>query len=88
VACSPSACRLCPPLPSFSGQGLPQYIKDHPVYYAGPAKVNPVQCAVWLRLAAVNEFVIVIVILRLLFLLLSDPFRLGVLFRELARASF
>ena len=27
-----------------SGDGLPQYFKDHPVYYAGPAKtpqVNP-----------------------------------------------
>ena len=23
-----------------AGQGLPQYIKDHPVYYAGPAKVR------------------------------------------------
>ena len=22
----------------FAGQGLPQYLKDHPVYYAGPAK--------------------------------------------------
>ena len=21
-----------------SGQGLPQYFKDHPIYYAGPAK--------------------------------------------------
>jgi fumarate hydratase class I len=21
-----------------SGQGLPQYVKDHPIYYAGPAK--------------------------------------------------
>ncbi|MDR3137700.1 MAG: fumarate hydratase [Tannerellaceae bacterium] len=24
-----------------SGQGLPQYIKDHPIYYAGPAKTPP-----------------------------------------------
>jgi fumarate hydratase class I len=24
-----------------SGQGLPQYFKDHPVYYAGPAKTPP-----------------------------------------------
>ncbi len=24
-----------------SGQGLPQYVKDHPVYYAGPAKTPP-----------------------------------------------
>ncbi len=21
-----------------NGEGLPQYIKDHPIYYAGPAK--------------------------------------------------
>lgn len=21
-----------------SGEGLPQYVKDHPIYYAGPAK--------------------------------------------------
>ena len=21
-----------------AGQGLPQYVKDHPIYYAGPAK--------------------------------------------------
>ena len=25
-----------------SGKGLPQYIKDHPVYYAGPAKTPEV----------------------------------------------
>ena len=25
-----------------SGEGLPQYIKDHPVYYAGPAKTPTV----------------------------------------------
>ena len=25
-----------------SGEGLPQYIKDHPVYYAGPAKTPEV----------------------------------------------
>ena len=25
-----------------SGEGLPQYIKDHPVYYAGPAKTPKV----------------------------------------------
>jgi len=24
-----------------SGEGLPQYIKDHPIYYAGPAKTPP-----------------------------------------------
>ncbi|MDR3129309.1 MAG: fumarate hydratase [Tannerellaceae bacterium] len=24
-----------------TGQGLPQYIKDHPIYYAGPAKTPP-----------------------------------------------
>jgi len=23
------------------GEGLPQYIKDHPIYYAGPAKTPP-----------------------------------------------
>ena len=26
-----------------SGEGLPQYIKDHPVYYAGPAKTPEVR---------------------------------------------
>ena len=25
-----------------NGEGLPQYIKDHPVYYAGPAKTPEV----------------------------------------------
>lgn len=29
-----------------SGEGLPQYIKDHPIYYAGPAK--PRQVILWL----------------------------------------
>ena len=28
-----------------AGQGLPQYIKDHPVYYAGPAKVSTAESA-------------------------------------------
>ena len=28
-----------------SGEGLPQYIKDHPVYYAGPAKTPTVSNA-------------------------------------------
>ena len=28
-----------------AGQGLPQYIKDHPVYYAGPAKVTTCESA-------------------------------------------
>jgi len=23
------------------GEGLPQYVKDHPIYYAGPAKTPP-----------------------------------------------
>lgn len=27
-----------------SGAGLPDYIKNHPVYYAGPAKTPKVQC--------------------------------------------
>lgn len=27
-----------------NGDGLPQYFKDHPVYYAGPAKTPQVMC--------------------------------------------
>ncbi|VEA41280.1 fumarate hydratase class I [Salmonella enterica subsp. enterica] len=30
-----------------SGEDLPQYIKDHPIYYAGPAK-NPGRLSIWL----------------------------------------
>ena len=26
------------------GRGLPEYFKDHPVYYAGPAKTPEVRC--------------------------------------------
>jgi fumarate hydratase class I len=25
-----------------NGEALPQYVKDHPIYYAGPAKTPPV----------------------------------------------
>ena len=29
-----------------SGEGLPQYFKDHPVYYAGPAKTPTVSISI------------------------------------------
>ena len=41
------------------GEDLPQYIKDHPIYYAGPAKtpegmacgsMGPLQQDVWTRM--------------------------------------
>ena len=36
-----------------SGAGLPQYLKDHPVYYAGPAKTPEVS-----KLGQRGEFVL------------------------------
>ena len=43
-----------------SGEGLPQYFKDHPVYYAGPAKTPKVSLtikAIWVN-SADNKFLI------------------------------
>ncbi len=34
-----------------NGEGLPQYIKDHPVYYAGPAKTPDVSLSLSLLLS-------------------------------------
>ena len=38
-----------------NGDGLPQYIKDHPVYYAGPAKTPEVGLDLILRLDVVGN---------------------------------